>query len=90
MRKMNAPVDAQACDQPPKDRMGCAVLLVGAVGCLTVPAGIGGLLLAWSALVSLVMVICAFRDGRRVSRLAIAGLLFSTAIPALLWGVLLR
>ena len=90
MPEMNGPVDAQACDQPPKDRMGCAVLLAGAVGCLTVPAGIGALLLAWSALVSLAMVLFAVRDGRRASRLAVAALVVSTAVPVLLWGWLLR
>jgi len=44
-------------------------------------------LLAWTFLVSLVMVIGAARDGRRVSRFAVAALVLSVVGP-LLWGVL--
>jgi hypothetical protein len=77
-----------ASSQPPRDRLGCATLLVGCVGCLTVLAGFGALLLAWSALVSLVMVVGAARDGRRVSRAAVAALVVSVVGPIVLYGVL--
>jgi hypothetical protein len=70
---MDAPHGERETEPPPRDRMGCAVLLAASVGCVTMPAG-GFVLLAWSALVSLVMVVGAARDGHRVSRLAIAGL----------------
>jgi uncharacterized membrane protein YwaF len=50
-----------------------------------VPFGI--FLLAWTFLVSLVMVIGAARDGRRVSRFAVAALVLSVLGP-LLWQLL--
>ena len=80
--------DARTGDVPAtSDRMGCAVLLAAAVGCVTMPIG-GFLLLGWSALVSLVMVVGAHQSGRRVSRLAVMGLIVSIPVPFLLWGLL--
>jgi hypothetical protein len=50
--------------------------------------GFGVVLLAWSALVSFVMVVGAARDGRRVSRLAVAALVVSVLVPIVLYGLL--
>lgn len=71
---------------PPRDGLGCIVLLAALVGCLAIQ--LGALLLLWSAFVSAVMVVTAARDGRRVSRLAIAALAVAVGGPIVLHVVM--
>ena len=71
-----------------RDRMGSIVLWVAIVGCVTLPFGV--LLLAYSFLVSLGMIVGDARDGRSVSRRAVASLVLCVAWPALCFGLLPR
>jgi hypothetical protein len=71
-----------------KARMGSIVLWVAIVGCVTLPFGV--LLLAYSFLVSLVMVVGDARDGRPVSRSAVAAMILCVAWPAFCFGLLPR
>ena len=71
-----------------KNRMGSIVLWVTIVGCVTLPLGF--LLLAYSFLVSLVMVVGDARDGRAVSRSAVASMILCVAWPAFCFGLLPR
>jgi hypothetical protein len=79
------PTHARDPESPrPRDRLAGVTLFVACLGCVAFP--LGCVLLAWSGLVSLVMVGGAIRDGRRVSRLAVAALVVTVAGPiVLLW-----
>jgi hypothetical protein len=60
-------------DPKRNDRVGSIVLWIAVVGCATLPFGV--LLLAFSFFVSLVMVVADARDGRKVTRRAVASML---------------
>jgi hypothetical protein len=72
--------------QGPRRSSGLAAttLVVACVGSVGMPFGM--LLVAWSLLVSLVLVISAVQSGRRVPRAALAALIVSVAGP-LVWGL---
>ncbi len=71
-----------------RDRTGRIALWATIVGCITLPLGV--LLLAFSFLVSLVMVVGDARDGRRVSRSAVASMILCVTWPAFCFGLLPR
>jgi hypothetical protein len=70
----------------PRDGLGAATLVLATLGCIAMP--LGCFLLAWSGLVSLVMVGGAVRDRRPVSRLALAALVVTVVGPPVLWWLL--